>query len=274
MYKYKCAAEANADKEAFYGVVGGLKGLYPEMLEINNVPSDNEFLRREFVQGKNRVMVQYSFSERSVTVFSEEWLGKFYENRYVTEGRFYTYSYASTGTMWQISGIFFAVMIAASVIFYFLFSWAWYYDYEKNIIAVILVSAAVYTVSGIFIRRRVEIPLIKLIFCQAGGFITVGLGIFEANFLLLSMFFSIYFLFSAAELIFVFFYCFLLVFFPALEISFLIQAVIEPVIKKLRSSKAAAEENLEMNNDYKIIPEETAAEKNDYKADDEEKYLR
>ena len=88
MYKYKCIAASNADKEDFYGVIGGLKGLYPEMTEDNITPSDNEFLRREFWLRQNRVMVQYSFSERSVTVFSEVWLGKFYEDREVLEGRF------------------------------------------------------------------------------------------------------------------------------------------------------------------------------------------
>lgn len=245
MYKYKCTAETDADKEAFYGVIGGLKGLYPEMFDSNNVPSDKDFLRREFMQGKNRVMVQYSFSERSVSVFSEEWLGKFYEEREVAEGRFYTYSYASASAMWKLSGIFFAIMIAASFIVFHIIDNYWYF--ERNIIIMILVSAAVYTVSGIIIRRRVDVPLINFIFCQAGGFITVGVGIFTANVLLLSVLFSIYFLMSIAELLLAFVLCIVFVFLPALEISFLIQAII--AIKKDRSSAAAAEENFTGNNE-------------------------
>lgn len=48
MYKYKCVAAANADEEDLYGVINKLKGLYPEIVENNNVPSDSEFLRRKF----------------------------------------------------------------------------------------------------------------------------------------------------------------------------------------------------------------------------------
>lgn len=207
MYKYKCIVEANADKEAFYGVIGGLKALYPEMFENSNAPSDNDFLRREFLQKKNRVLVQYSFSERSVTVFSEDWLGKFYEDREVAEGRFYTYSAMSTGVMWKLSGIFFAIMIAASFVVSLIVINSW--DYEKNIIITILLSAAVYTISGIIIRRRVDVPLINLFFCQLGGFITVGVGIFTANILLLALLFNIYFLMSIAGLILTFAVCFI-----------------------------------------------------------------
>lgn len=250
MYKYKCTAEANADKEAFYSVVGELKKLYPELSEDNNVPSDNEFLRREFVQGKKRVMVLYSFSERSVTVFSKEWLGKFYEDREAAEGRFPEYSAVSTGTMWKISGGFFAGSALAAFFFYFIFL-ASFYGSEKIILITILALTAIYTVSGIIIRRSVEIPLLKLIFYQAGGFITVIAGVIALNVLVFELFFyiNIDFIWIIAFPFLTYSTSFAMVFLPALELSLLLQAVIGLIMKKIHSSEADAEENIAENNE-------------------------
>ena len=253
MYKYKCIAASNADKEDFYGVIGGLKGLYPEMTEDNITPSDNEFLRREFWLRQNRVMVQYSFSERSVTVFSEVWLGKFYEDREVLEGRFKpTSPKSSNGTMWAISGVFFGV---AAVISFFGFS-SIFYSSENTMLIIILVLAAAYTVSGILIRRRVDVPLMKLTFWQAGGFLTVIIGLILPNIYLLSICFPMHFLsiiYLLAAIATGYLSCWFFLCVPALEISFLIQAIVGLVMKKVHSSKTVTE----------TVTEENIAEENE-----------
>ncbi len=249
MYRYKCAAAQNADKEDFYGVIGGLKALYPNMIENNNAPSDSEFLRREFWHGEKRVMVQYSFSERSVTVFSEDWLGKFYEDREVLEGRFRpTASAYTNGTMWAVSGVFFAVMAVTSF-----FGFSSIFFGNVSILAV-LILAAVYTVSGIIIRRRVEVPLLKLAFWQAGGFITVIIGLILSNAFLLADYLPS---FNIIGLIFTlamgYIICWFMFCLPALEISYLIQAVIGLIMKKINSPKTAAIENTAENDDISAI---------------------
>lgn len=244
MYKYKCIAAANADKEDFYGVIGGLKGLYPEIVEDNITPSDSEFLRREFWLRESRVMIQYSFSERSVTIFSEVWLSKFYEDREVLEGRFKpTLSKSSNGTMWAISGVFFGV---AAVMSFFGLSSIFYFN-ENVMLIIILILAAAYTISGIIIRQRVDVPLLKLTFWQAGGFLTVIMGLIVSNIYLIDMYLPIHIIsiFSwLAAIAIAYLMCLLLLFLPALEISVIIQAVVGLVMKKVHSSKTAAEENI------------------------------
>lgn len=239
MYKYIFTAAVNADKENFYSVVNELKEMYPEMAEDNNAPSDSKFLRREFYCGQKRVMVQYSFSERSVTVFSEDWLGKFYENKEVSEGRFSVRSESSTGAMWAISGIFFA---ATAIVSFFTTHLIFYASNNAMRIA-LLVLAAIYTVSGILIRRSIDIPLLKLAFCQAGGFISVIIGLIALNVYLLDVYLPIHifsFIAGAAAIAMLYLMALALIFLPALEISFIIQAVIVLIMKKIYPTKTVA----------------------------------
>lgn len=156
-------------------------------------------------------------------------------------------------TMWAISGGFFAVAVLFTVSFYFVS----YHGYrlEENALAVILIPAAIYTVSGIIIMRYIKITLLKLIFCQSGGFINVIAIIVALNALTFEMtnyyaFKSDFFILDFTEVILELFggysMCFAVYCLPALEISFLIQAVIGLIMKKVRSSKTAAVENIEV----------------------------
>ncbi|MCM1330580.1 MAG: hypothetical protein NC253_14210 [Ruminococcus sp.] len=243
MYKYKCLAAKNADKADFYRVTDELKALYPNMTANEDIPSDREFLRRKFWQGEKIVTVQYSFSERTVTVFSEEWLGKFYEDKEVAEGRFIPKkSTPSNGTMWIFSGVFFAV---TAVLFFIIDN---ILDDYFSIIAT-LILAAVYTMSGINIRRRVDVPLLKLAFWQAGGYITVIMMLIFSNELLLNEFFSFYIFDSVMYSLYKYILYWFVFCLPALEISCLIQAVIGLIMKKINSPKTAATENIAENNE-------------------------
>ncbi len=250
MYRYKCTAIENGSKQDFYDVIGQLKSLYPELAEDTKVRSDKEFLRRSFVRVQRRVTVQYSYSEQSVTVYSEEWLGKYYETRQVTEGRFPLIGISDTGAMWAMSGIYFAV-IAVVILVSFLSMFLMrspYHAGRKFYIIISLVTTVAYTVSGFIIRRKTGIPLLKLIFCQAGGFITVCIMLITANMITLGSYLPYWFLiwFQDVSVLFAgytveFFY----IFFPALEISFLVQGATELIIRKRRSSKAVKGENIE-----------------------------
>ena len=145
------------------------------------------------------------------------------------------YSTVSTGTMWKLSGGFFAVTLVVTFIFYL--------NFEVLGTAAVLVAAAVYIVSGIIIGRHIEIPMLKLIFCQSGGYITVGLLLVTANLLVFNYFFNIFCVSIfpwITEICLSYLNCWILICFPALEISLLIQAI----IKKAGSSKAVSEENI------------------------------
>lgn len=162
-------------------------------------------------------------------------------------------------TMWAISGVFFAVAVLFTVSFYFVS----YHGYrlEENALAVILIPAAIYTVSGIIIMRHIKITLLKLIFCQSGGFINVIAIIVTLNALTFEMtnyytFKSGFFILEFTEVILEFFggysMCFAVYCLPALEISFLIQAIIGIVMKKIHSSKTTAEENIAENDNANV----------------------
>lgn len=210
MYKYKCAAAADADREAFHGVAGGLKALYPELVEKAGAPSDGEFLRKEFWQGQNRVMVQYSFSERSVTVFSEDWLGKFYEDREVAEGRFRPIAPKSSKKFTIISSVIFAALNFGSLLLI-----AGIVEFRLWIIYSGL--AAVYIISAFIIKRKREIGEFKLLFIQLGGFITVAA-------LMIALFSDSWTGLGAAWLFFI-------AVSPALILSFIIRLIIKAVRK-------------------------------------------
>lgn len=161
--------------------------------------------------------------------------------------------------MWAVSGIFFAFAVVTAFIFYSTidYPYAFYYEEEKFAIILLLMLTAVYTISGIIIRRRVDISLIKMIFWQSGGFINVIAGIITANMFFLDecTYVSISvigFWYIALPLI-TFYEIGLIVFLPALEISFIIQAVVGLIMKKIHLSKTAAKENIEENNEKKII---------------------
>lgn len=150
------------------------------------------------------------------------------------------------GTMWAISGGFFAVIAVISFCGYI----SIINFYENVMLIIILILAAVYTVSGIIIRRRVKVSLLKLTFWQAGGFITVIIGLILSNIFL----FAIYLpmdnsgiIYWAWEFAFGYALCWLVLCLPALEISLVIQAVIGIILKKVHSSKTATEENIAEN---------------------------
>lgn len=160
----------------------------------------------------------------------------------------------SNGTMWKLSGGFFAGAVLLAIIFYVVFYSSW----EKTALVMILILSAVYTVSGIIIRRFIEIPLLKLIFCQSGGFINLIAIIVTLNALVFDMinYYSInvhFFAIDFPEIIIEFFggysMCFAAFCLPALEISLLFQAIIGLVMKKINSPKAVTEENIAENNE-------------------------
>lgn len=248
MYRYKCTAAVNAGKQNFYDVTEQLKALYPDLTENVGTRSDNEFLRREFVRGKSRVMVQYSFSEQSVTVYSEEWLGKYYGERQVLEGRFPLRGTATTGTMWAMSGIYFAVMAVVTIAINILDAATGFFidDTQIEVIS-ILIMTAVYTLSGIIIRQRTSIPFMKLIFCQAGGFISVCVMLVLANMFILTFYLEdwFYWLYMFTLPFLIYSFAFVITFLPALEISFLLQGAAGLIMKKIYSSKTAKGEDIE-----------------------------
>lgn len=216
MYKYKCAAAADADREAFHGVAGGLKALYPELVETDSALSDGEFLRKEFWHGPNRVMVQYSFSERSVTVFSEDWLYRFYEGREVAEGRFEPIAPKSSKKFTIISSVIFAALNFGSLLLI-----AGIVEFRLWIIYSSL--AAVYIISAFIIKSKREIGEFKLLFIQFGGFITVAASIIAFFFDNL-MTLVVFWLFPIAVL-------------PPLILSFIIRLIIKAVRKYSKPTK-------------------------------------
>ncbi len=250
MYIYKCTAVENGSKQDFYDVIGQLKALYPELAEDTRVRSDKEFLRRSFVRIQSRVTVQYSYSEQSVTVYSEEWLGKYYETRQVTEGRFPLIGISDMGAMWAMSGIYFAVIaVTAFLDFLMLYFSDSFYGVDKTSdIIFMLAAAAVYTVSGFIIRKRTGMPLLKLIFCQAGGFITLCIMLLAVNLFIFDSYapYLYYILIDSIDvLVFsfgVFIVLFFDIFFPALEISFLVQGLTGLIMDKRRADKAKGED--------------------------------
>ncbi|MDE7303097.1 MAG: hypothetical protein K2N60_07250, partial [Oscillospiraceae bacterium] len=152
---------------------------------------------------------------------------------------------ASTGIMWEISGPFFSLSFCSSI---FAFANDLYYR-KTLLLVIILVSTAVYTLSGILIRKYGEVSLPKLTFCQAGGFITVIIGLIFLNlnwFDIFDIYISIFSLIMISSFDYLS-YCFL-VCLPALGLSFIIQAVIGIVMKKVRSSEAVTEENIAETN--------------------------
>ena len=165
-YKYKCVAAVNADKEDFYGVIGELKVLYPEMCENNNDSSDSDFLRSKFWQGEKRIMIQYSFSERSVTVFSEDWLGKFYEDREVTEGRFKPIASTSSNTKFTIKlSVIFTVVNTA--VFALSFSF-FYFDLDLHYLFSSAILFCIYFVSDIIFKNKTTLKYDEILFIQLG----------------------------------------------------------------------------------------------------------
>ncbi len=233
MYRYKCTAAVNADKQDFYDVKEQLQALYPELTENVGTRSDNEFLRREFSLGESRIMLEYCFSERSVTVYSEKRLEKYYEGRQITEGQFPLHGKATKGTMWAVSGVYSVVMAVVTIIAVIINS-------HEMASYLIIILAAAYTFSGFIIRQRKGIPLLKLIFCQAGGFISVCSMIVLANLVVLSIYlpymWSVWLYLPALPLL-MYAGVFLSIFFPALEISFLLQVAAVFIMKKRYSSK-------------------------------------
>ena len=90
----------------------------------------------------------------------------------------------------------------------------------------------------------------KLTFWQAGGFLTLIIGLILSNVYLLEIYFpmhfiSIFYLLAAITIGYLSCWFFLCV--PALEISFLIQLIIGLVMKKVHSSKTVAETVTEEN---------------------------
>ncbi len=220
MYRYKYTAIENGSKQDFYNVMEELKALYPELTENVGKRPYRKFLQREFVIGENHIVVRYSFSEQSVTVCSEERLEKYYGEREVKEGQFSACGKTGARTMWTVSVIYFAVMALLS--FGFLL-------FGINMSAVRLILAAVYTLSGIIIRRLTNMNFPKLILCQAVGFVTAFAGFM----LMLTFAFGFSFLDFLTFLVFELLHLFL----PVLAISLLLQGVTELIIKKIHNTK-------------------------------------
>lgn len=154
-------------------------------------------------------------------------------------------------TMWAISGGFFALIAVISFGEY-----RSIVDSGGGSILVVLILAAVYTVSGMIIRRRVEVPLLKLTFWKAGGFITVIIGLIISNIFLFAIYLPMDYsgiIYWAWEFAFGYVLCWLVLCLPALEISLVIQAVIGLIMKKINSSKTAAMENTAENDDISAI---------------------
>ncbi len=239
MYRYKCTAVENGGKQDFYDVTEELKALYPELAESVGKRPHRKFLQREFVIGENRVAVRYSFSEQSVTVYSENWLEKFYEEREVENGQFSVHMTAGAGMVLAVSGIYFVLMVL--LIFAFAMVDPDILDTEVPVVP-ILILAAVYTLSGIIIRRLTDMNFPKLIFCQAVGFVTAfAVFICIVDFAFGSSFLDFLLgLFAFVGLVFLLLHLFL----PAFVISLLLQGVTELIIKKIYGSKTVKGEDI------------------------------
>lgn len=230
MYSYKCTAAENAGKQVFYAVTEELKALYPELTENVGKRPHRNFLRREFVMGENHVAVQYSFSKRTVTVYSEERLEKYYGERKVEDGQFLAYGKTGAGTIWTVSGIYCAII--ALLFFAILMIEPDILDTDMPVVP-ILILAAVNTLAGIIIRRLTDMSFPNRILCLAVGFITALVliaGFSSVGFLLGFLFVLVFFLPSF--------------FLPAFVISLLLQGIAELIIKKIRSSKTAKGEDM------------------------------
>jgi len=233
MYRYKCTAAENAGKQVFYAVTEELKALYPELTENVGKRPYRKFLQREFVMGENHVAVRYSFSKQTVTVYSEERLEKYYGERKVEEGQFSPCGKTGAGTIWAVSGIYFAII--ALLIFTIFMIEPDTFDTDIPIVP-ILILAVVNTLAGIFIRRLTDMSFPNRILCQTVGLVTA----FAVLILIVG--------FSLRE--FLFGFLFVLVFFlpsfflPAFVMSLLLQGIAELIIKKIYGSKTAKGEDI------------------------------
>ncbi len=239
MYRYKCTAVENGGKQDFYDVTEELKVLYPELTENVGKRPDRKFLQREFVMGENHVAVRYSFSKQSVTVYSEERLEKYYGERKVEEGQFSASGKTGAGTIWAVSGIYFAII--ALLIFTIFMIEPDTFDTDIPIVP-ILILAVVNTLAGIFIRRLTGMSFPKRILCLAVGFVTA----FAVLICIVNLAFGPSFLDFLVGLLVLVGLVFLLLhlFLPAFVISLLLQGVTELIIKKIYGSKTAKGEDM------------------------------
>lgn len=236
MYRYKCTAAENAGKQVFYSVTEELKALYPELTENVGKRPHRKFLQREFVMGENHVAVRYSFSKQTVTVYSEERLEKYYGERKVEEVQFSACGKTGAGTIWAVSGIYFAII--ALLIFTIFMIEPDTFDTDIPIVP-ILILAVVNTLAGIFIRRLTGMSFPKRVLCQAIGFLTA----FAVLMLIFTFAFGHWGELFLVFLIFAVFFL-LRIFLPAFVISLLLQGIAELIIKKIYGSKTAKGEGM------------------------------
>ena len=103
-----------------------------------------------------------------MTVFSEDWLEKFYEDREVTEGRFKPIASMSANIKFTIIlSIIFAALNFSSLLLI-----AGIVEFRLWIIYSAL--SVIYIISAFIIKSKREISELKILFIQFGGYITIA----------------------------------------------------------------------------------------------------
>jgi len=225
MYRYKYAVAMNADKQAFYDAAEEIRKAYPYCEELPDNSVYNDTIRKYFSvreQGKNKeVCVMLEKDCGRITVSSDKYLSAYFSGKKIDR---ISAESISSRTEAAISAVFVIVsVISAGTAFIFQCP----YNIAANAV-ICAVLSAVYTASGIFIKLWYNLPELKLIFLQTGGFLLIGPAALGALVLLLR---------GADLLAFVCAFEFCISVLPALAASMIIRQIISAVINKLNKKE-------------------------------------
>ena len=176
MYQYMCVVSENADKNAFYDTISEIKKLYPdhtvsqyegyEGIEMGRVLNISPRPGK-----KASVCIKYEYNKMRVTVLSEVYLSKYFEDKKVDEVFLPISDNSEKIPETALSFCFLIVNIIVSLI-------ALRYVRERgaNIILSVML-AAIYFATAYKIKSDQDIPLFRIIAMQFGGYFTIPITI-------------------------------------------------------------------------------------------------
>lgn len=225
MYRYMCYVPENADKNAFYDTISEIKKLYPDCTEFSYSNGTGQVLEVHDEQGKTaRICITKEYDIGQISVMSETYLSKYYEDKQVSNIFIYSGNSISTGTGIILSIPFIIIDLIAC--FAGLCFGKPEIAFTDVIIALIL--SAVYIFSSLLIKIKLDISLLKILFIQSGGYLvwvtlTVGfiLAIISGS---LGAVFVIFFEMFYLRIVFI-----------AIIINGIISSILFFIIKKCRS---------------------------------------
>lgn len=171
MYRYMCYVPENSDKNAFYDTISEIKKLYPDCTEIPYSNGTGQVLEVSDEQGKTaRICITKEYDIGQISVMSETYLSKYYEDKQVSNIFIYSGNSISTGTGIILSIPFIIINLIASFA-----GFAGLHLGVHGIAltdrAIALILAAVYIFSSVLIKIKLDISLLKILFIQSGGYL-------------------------------------------------------------------------------------------------------